>query len=227
MYNQKKLKTFKRVSLIVVIIFAVLVVGGLGFTIGIRGKQAAIKQVEKPKVIVDTKKLSDNTVNKFLIAYYTKKDLQENDNRYKPLMTDSMYNQATSNEKLPVNQAYKGYVIDQVFNKADIYVNQKDLTAICNVTYKNTQLTKLNSKAGALFDQPNKVTIRLTFVKQGKKYLVNNLEAITLVEPDGTTSANSYPTAPIAPSSSSSSSNIKISTSSSSSTEVSTTKESK
>lgn len=43
-----------------------------------RGKQAAIKQVEKPKVIVDTKKLSDNTVNKFLIVYYTKKDLQEN-----------------------------------------------------------------------------------------------------------------------------------------------------
>ncbi|WP_254558615.1 hypothetical protein, partial [Salmonella enterica] len=90
------------------------------------------------------KKLSDSTVNKFLIAYYTKKDLGENDNRYKLLMTDSMYNQATSNEKLPVNQAYKGYVIDQVFSKADIYINQKDLTAICNVTYKNTQLTKLN-----------------------------------------------------------------------------------
>lgn len=88
MYNQKKLKTFKRVSLIVVIIFAVLVVGGIGFTIGMSGKQVAIKQVEKPKVIVDTKKLSDSTVNKFLIAYYTKKDLGENDNRYKPLMTD-------------------------------------------------------------------------------------------------------------------------------------------
>ena len=177
MYNQKKLKTFKRVSLIVVIIFAVLVVGGIGFTIGMSGKQVAIKQVEKPKVIVDTKKLSDSTVNKFLIAYYTKKDLGENDNRYKPLMTDSMYNQATSNEKLPVNQAYKGYVIDQVFSKADIYINQKDLTAICNVTYKNTQLTKLNSKVGALFDQPNRVTIRLMFLQQGKKYLVNNLEA--------------------------------------------------
>lgn len=231
MYNQKKLKTFKRVSLIVVIIFAVLVVGGIGFTIGMSGKQAAIKQVEKPKVVVDTKKLSDSTVNKFLIAYYTKKDLGENDNRYKPLMTDSMYNQATSNEKLPVNQAYKGYVIDQVFSKADIYINQKDLTAICNVTYKNTQLTKLNSKVGALFDQPNKVTIRLTFLQQGKKYLVNNLEAITLVEPDGTTSANSYPTAPAAPSSSSSSmsmsssSTVSSSPSPSSSSEVSTTKE--
>lgn len=144
-------------------------------------------------------------------------------------MTDSMYNQATSNEKLPVNQAYKGYVIDQVFSKADIYINQKDLTAICNVTYKNTQLTKLNSKVGALFDQPNRVTIRLMFLQQGKKYLVNNLEAITLVEPDGTTSANSYPTAPTAPSSSSSSmsmsSSSTVSSSPSSSSEVSTTKE--
>lgn len=202
MYNQKKLKTFKKVSLTVVIIFTVLVVGGIGFTIGMRGKQTAIKQVEKPKVVVETKKLSDSMVNKFLVSYYTKKDLGENDNRYKPFMTDSMYTQSTSDEKLPVNQAYKGYVIDQVFNKADIYINQEDLTAICNVSYKNTQLSKLNSKEGALFDQPSKVTIRLTFVKQGKKYLVNNLETITLVEPDGTTSANSYPTAPTAPSSS-------------------------
>ena len=55
MYNQKKLKTFKKVSLAVIIIFSVLVVGGIGFTIGMSGKQAAIKQVEKPKVIVDTK----------------------------------------------------------------------------------------------------------------------------------------------------------------------------
>lgn len=208
MYNNKKIKTFKRVSLTILIIFSILVVGGIGFTIGMSGKQAAIKQVQKPKVVADTKKLSDSTVNKFLIAYYTKKDLGENDNRYKPLMTEQMYNQSISDEKLPVNQAYKGYVIDQVFTKADIYVNQKDLTAICNVSYKNTQLSKLNSKEGALFDQPNKVTVRLTFVKQGKKYLVNNLEIITLVEPDGTTSANSYQTAPTPPSSSSSSSMV-------------------
>ena len=93
------------------------------------------------------------------------------------------------------------------------------------------KLTKLNSKVGALFDQPNKVTIRLTFLQQGKKYLVNNLEAITLVEPDGTTSANSYPTAPAVPSSSSSSmsmsssSTVNSSPSPSSSSEVSTTKE--
>ena len=204
MYDQKKLKTFKRVSLSVVIVFAILIVGGIGFSIGIRGKEAAIHQVQKPKVIVESKKLSDRTVNDFLIAYYTKKDLGENDHRYKPLMTESMYHQATSDEKLPVNQAYKGYVIDQVFSQADIYINEKELTAICNVSYKNTQLSKLNSKAGALFDQPNKVTIRLTFVKQGKKYLVNNMEIITLVEPDGTTSANSYPTAPTPPPSSSS-----------------------
>ncbi|WP_242327949.1 hypothetical protein [Lactococcus lactis] len=204
MYNQKKIKWFKRVSFSALVFLMVLVVGGIGFTLGMRGKQKAIQQVKKPKVAVNTKQLSDATVNKFLVAYYTKKDLGENDNRYQPLMTEQMYHQSISEEKLPVNQAYKGYVIDQVFDRADIYINQKDLTAICNVTYKNTQLLKLHSKEGALYDQSSKVTIRLTFLKQGKKYLVNRLEWITLVEPDGSSSANSYKKAPTVPSSSSS-----------------------
>jgi len=56
----------------------------------------------------------------------------------------------------------------------------------------NTQLTERNSTKGALIDQTNHETIRLSFVKQGKNYLVNNLERVLLTTLGGTSQGNSY-----------------------------------
>ncbi|HEL1183892.1 TPA: hypothetical protein TVL29_000600, partial [Streptococcus equi subsp. zooepidemicus] len=46
----------------------------------------------------DDKRLDESLVKKFLIAYYTKKDLEENRQRYKEYMTEGLYNATVSEE---------------------------------------------------------------------------------------------------------------------------------
>uniref|UniRef100_UPI0032B73ABF hypothetical protein n=1 Tax=Lactococcus garvieae TaxID=1363 RepID=UPI0032B73ABF len=126
-------------------------------------------------------------------SFYSKHTLYLTNGR-KPLMTDAMYTQSVTNEELPINQAYKGYTIDQVFTKSTNYIDQEHLTAICQVSYKNTQLQKLGTKKGALINQNNDATVQLTFIKQGDKYLVNNIAPVVLDIPVDTSGPNSYPT---------------------------------
>lgn len=189
MYNQKKINRTKKI---------ILTVGGLlllliGFLIGWGSSQT--QQAEKKAKIEiveeennDTKKskeqvLTTEDVNNFLVTYYTKKDLGENQNRYEPLVTTSMLNELIATENEPVNQAYKGYLVNQVFETADIYVDSVNSTAIAFVTYKNTQRSVKGSDENALENQTNQEAIKLSFVKQGNQFLVDRIEYVSLLQP--------------------------------------------
>lgn len=195
MYNQAKIK--RTTKLIVTVSSVVLLL--VGFLIGSgTAKSSEQKKQEKIEEKKSSNKkpekessLSSSTVEKFLIAHYTKKDLGENRNRYEPLVTTSMLNEMIATEKEPVNQAYKGYLVNQVFEKADIYVNTEDSSAIAFVTYKNTQLSEKGSYENALKDQTHQEAIKLTFLKQGKSFLVNRMEYVSLTQPLSE-SRNSY-----------------------------------
>lgn len=76
----------------------------------------------------------------FLISYYTKKDLEENRPRYKSFMTDGLYNSVIAEENKPVNQAYKGFVVDQVFESANIYIDATTDEVLAEVKYSNSVL---------------------------------------------------------------------------------------
>ena len=39
-------------------------------------------------------------------------------------MTDSMYQETVQEEQKPVNQTYKGYVVDQAFESGSIYIDK-------------------------------------------------------------------------------------------------------
>lgn len=209
MMNTEKIHKYRKavfIGLAVLLFFTGL---AFGVTFGSADKQAAVNAAKKsatPSEQVETSRLKERSVTKFLIAYYTKKDLEENRSRYRPLMTSAMYNQTVTDEESPVNQTYKGYIVNQVFQDATIYVDTKDLTAICQVDYKNTQLSNKNDKSSGMQNTMNHDTLRLTFQKQGNKYLVNKIERITLVEPTGGNNQNTYPDSPSVPSSTSSSS---------------------
>lgn len=191
MYNENKIKQFRKLLTGVALVIALMI----GFGIGSLGKQEAVKKIEKPKV-AETKPstLTEGRVKQFLIAYYTKKDLSENRNRYKPMMTEAMYKQATAQEDLPVNQAYKGYTINQVFDSSQIYIDNSNLTAICEVTYHNTQLKEKNSMKDALKNQSNTESIKLSFVKQGNDYLVNAIDGVMLTDMGSTDTQNDFET---------------------------------
>lgn len=179
MYNQKKILKFKKLGIVFVSVILLLAGFSVGFGMGAVKKKNTVEPVKK-EVVEKKKELTSDRVNKFLIAYYTKKDLGENRNRYEPLVTEAMLNELTAEENQPVNQAYKGYVVNQVLDSAEIYVNNEENTVICTVTYKNTQRVKKGTDDGALRNQSNQEAIKLTFLKQGKQYVVNKLEPVTL-----------------------------------------------
>ena len=189
MYNENKMKRVRKLLIGVSVVVALII----GFGVGSLGKKEANKEVEKPKVSENKPTtLTEERVKQFLIAYYTKKDLSENRNRYKPMMTEAMYKQETNQEDLPVNQAYKGYTVNQVFDSAKIYVDNTNLTAICEVTYHNTQLKEKNSIKNALKDQSNTESIKISYIKQGNDYLVNNINGVMLTDMGSTGTQNNF-----------------------------------
>ena len=129
--------------------------------------------------------LTEQQVEDFLIAYYTKKDLEENRPRYKPFMTESMYQEAIQEEQKPVNQTYKGYVVDQAFESGSIYIDKEHKIVLAQVQYTSTTLTEKDNRDSKGITGTTKVTIRLTYVEQDGKLLINNIEPIVLTEAKG------------------------------------------
>ena len=91
MYNQKLIKLAKGILIGACAVFCILVgysVAQVQQNFTHNGqKQEQIKQHKKEKEQKQAS-LSEKQVKDFLIAYYTKKDLEENRPRYKPFMTD-------------------------------------------------------------------------------------------------------------------------------------------
>lgn len=192
MIDTNKLTWFKRLFLVVGVIIVFLL--GLGF--GQMGKTNQ-KQVTTPKTTTKKEKagsqLTEKWVKKFLIAYYTKKDLEENRNRYKEYMTEGMYNATVSEEETAQNQAYKGYVVNFEFQSAQIYIDQTNEKVICYVNYTNDLLQEKDSSEGAQTDVSNTTIIQLTYSKVDKTYLVNNMSTLLITDSqDPTSSQEAY-----------------------------------
>ncbi|HEN7064404.1 TPA: hypothetical protein U7I83_000375 [Streptococcus agalactiae] len=177
MIDENKLKRYKILGLI---IGAVLV-----FIIGYGSGQVKINANNEPKKVQKStskaEKLTQKQVQSFLIAYYTKKDLEENRNRYKPFMTESMYNQEVSKENDSVAQAYKGYVVDFKLKESEIYIDAKTNTAIAKVRYTNTLLAKKNNYEKAQKNVSNEATLQLIYTPDAKgKLKLNQLQPALL-----------------------------------------------
>ncbi|MBY5035325.1 hypothetical protein K6V78_09775 [Streptococcus gallolyticus] len=126
--------------------------------------------------------LSKDQIEDFLIAYFTKKDLGENRARYETFMSEAMYKQEVATEEEPVNQTYKGYVVDFKYKSSEIYINQDKLTALVKVTYTSTYLAKKNDYTNSQKNVPSNLTLKVTYLKQGNKLLVNNLTTVVLTD---------------------------------------------
>lgn len=197
MYNEKRVKLIRKGAVVLFVLIGLLAGFGLGQLTESKANDAekqkastSVKKTVEEKTKDDTLKSKD--VEAFLIAYYTKKDLSENRTRYKPFMTSTMYTQETDIENLPVNQAYKGYVINQVFDRANIYIDTDNNIALAEVEYHNTQLMEKGTTDGALIDTPEKVTLKITYAKQGNRFKVDKIEKILLTSTGITSRDNKY-----------------------------------
>ncbi|MEG2937664.1 MAG: hypothetical protein RR812_04575 [Vagococcus sp.] len=184
MVDIEKLKLVKKIAAILVCLLLLIVGFLLGSTIG----KKEPKQVKiEPNESVDKeakKELTTKIVNDFLTAYYTKKDVGENRNRYEPLVSVAMFNELKAQEEQPINQAYKGYIVNQVFDRADIYVDTIKSTAVCLVNYTYTHRSEKNTDRNALLNQNESEAIKIEFQKEGKKFIVNKIDYVSLTEID-------------------------------------------
>ena len=196
MYKEKRVKLIRRLAIMVLFVAGILTGFGVGQLINKQEVKNEPRQADTVKKTIEEKtkkkELSSTDVENFLIAYYTKKDLSENMKRYKPFMTSSMYTQETEIEELPINQAYKGYVINQVFDEADIYIDSENLVALVEVKFHNTQLVEKGTTEGALVDTPETQTLKLTFTEENKRFKVNNINKIFLTTTGETPRNNTY-----------------------------------
>ncbi|MEQ7056610.1 hypothetical protein ABQE23_09575 [Enterococcus avium] len=196
MYNEKRVKLIRRLAIMVLFVAGILTGFGVGQIVNKQEAKDEPKQANTVKKTIEEKtkkkELNSKDVENFLIAYYTKKDLSENRKRYKPFMTSSMYTQETEIEELPINQAYKGYVINQVFDEADIYIDSENLVALVEVKFHNTQLVEKGTTEGALVDTPETQTLKLTFTEENKRFKVNNINKIFLTTTGETPRNNTY-----------------------------------
>lgn len=184
MYNQKLVRLLK--------LLAAAVLASLFFSVGYGAAivKQKLTQTKQEKVAITTlppeekqsDQLTEAAVKEFLIAYYTKKELEENRSRYKPFMTESLYETTLLEEDKPVSQAYKGYVVDQAFLEATIYVDKTNQAAIAQVSYENVLLQEKDNRQGPSTKQRVTANLRLKYLEQDGKLLLSHMEPVVLTD---------------------------------------------
>lgn len=178
MLNTKLIKTVKIIISIVILVITLSVGCYLGKGI------EKYKQTKEENQTTGTfsrakKQLTEKEVKDFLVVFFTKKDLGENRERYKPYVTEGMYNALVSNEESPKQQSYKGFIIDYEFQNAEIYVNRDKAEALVIVTYKNTLLASKEDEARRSTNT-NKEGFKLTYQEKDGKLLVNKMDRMVI-----------------------------------------------
>ncbi|MGT2755759.1 hypothetical protein [Streptococcus ovuberis] len=178
MLDQEAVKRLQKVGLVL----GFILIFFIGFVLGGHGKVSpkAVKETPKQVIKEEVQGLTQKEVEDFLIAYYTKKDLEANRQIYRPFMTASLYQQEMDLENDPINQAYKGYIVDFKYKSSSIYIDQESMVALVKVQYTNTLLAEKGNYERSQRDVVNEVALQLQYVKQGGKYLVNQKTPITL-----------------------------------------------
>lgn len=129
--------------------------------------------------------LTSEEIEVFLEAYYTKKDLGENQSRYKIFMTPALYSTVVDQEEDPAALRLRGLVINQKYISSEIYIDQENSQAICKVYYSNENLDHLPTTAlpePERYTMKNNQNIALSFEKTEKGYFIDSLSYLTLGE---------------------------------------------
>ncbi|WP_019779375.1 hypothetical protein [Streptococcus sobrinus] len=173
MLNLQKIKSLKVIGAIIGAVMILSLVFGIG-----RLAYNHHQKREEQKMLGT--ELTSKYVKEFLVAFYTKQDLGENRDRYKPFMTTGMYNSMVNQEDSPLSQSYKGYIVNYKFQSADIYINKEDSSVIATIRYTNDLLKKKGSTEDAQLDFENRITMKFDFKKVDGKYLVDDMSSLLI-----------------------------------------------
>ena len=138
-----------------------------------QAEQLVKERYDKEKASV----LSQELVEEFLVHYYTKEKLGENNGRIKPYLTDSAYREELARQDEPLNQVYKDYILDYRYSEAQIFLDSNQQVALVEVSYTVTYVADLEKKEQAMTNQVEKRLLRLGYSKVGDKLLVNHIQS--------------------------------------------------
>lgn len=185
MINEKKIRQVTRLVIGLGMIFCLLI----GYGIGSIKHQEHRGKAKKESSLFQTntsEPLTQDMVEDFLMAYFTKKDLGENRNRYKPFMTEGLYQETVNSEEEPTSKTYQGFVVDFVYQKATIYIDEEHKTAIVTVTYTTTLLAEKGNYKEAQKNVSQTANFRLVYTAtQTGKLLLNRLEPLVMADHNG------------------------------------------
>ncbi|KXT75180.1 hypothetical protein STRDD10_00416 [Streptococcus sp. DD10] len=184
MFNTNKFKV-ATAAIIALVVLLIFICGSLLFWQLNQPKETK-KVTQEPAVSVssstaeekDGKQFNQELVHDFLVQYYTKTELTENRHRYKPFMTEGMYNSEVSEEEKELQLNTAGYTVDYKFDKADIYLDSENLTVIAEVSYLVTNLAKKNNYAQAEVDVSMKQILRIRYKYENGQYLIDDKDEI-------------------------------------------------
>ena len=95
----------------------------------------------------------------------------------------------------PLIKLIKVMWLIRAFKSADIFIDEKNHTAIATINYTNTLLKNKGDYKDAQKNVASKNTLRLTFTKDGKKFKVNNMSYLIVTDSANVTdTTNSYGT---------------------------------
>lgn len=138
-----------------------------------QAEQLAKERHDKERASV----LSQELVEEFLVHYYTKQKMGENNGRIKPYLTDSAYREELARQDEPLNQVYKDYILDYRYSEAQIFLDSNQQEALVEVSYTVTYVADLEKKEQAMTNQVEKRLLRLGYSKVGDKLLVNHIQS--------------------------------------------------
>ncbi|HEO6727136.1 TPA: hypothetical protein VBB01_000644 [Streptococcus agalactiae] len=186
MIDTVKLKIFKGIMITIGILIIFFI--GLGFgQIGKNENQNTAVTTTKLKKVKEGSRLTEDWVKQFLVVYYTKKDLEENRSRYKPYMTEGLYQGVIAEEETAKHQAYKGFKVNYEFQSANIFINQTTQQVICEITFTNDLLKAKDNTTNAQKSISHHMTLQLDYTDQDGIYLINQISPIDItVDEEGT-----------------------------------------
>ncbi|MGT2963959.1 hypothetical protein [Streptococcus acidominimus] len=185
MYNERLVKVLKLgAAVITVVLVFILGYGTASVQSKMKPKAVPSTQAVQKEEATPPKELKRKEVEDFLVAYYTRKDLGENRNRYKPFMTEGLYTATVSEEDKPLEKTYQGYVVDRAYQDATIYIDTENKMVISQVRYSQLILEEKDKREGKSYTEQGTATLRLTYSETEAGFLVNQIEPIVLS--DGT-----------------------------------------
>lgn len=121
--------------------------------------------------------LNKELVNQFVAAYYNRTDYGSNREQYRPFVTESYYNALVNNEDKVINAGWNGHTVDRKLDKTEIFLDSDAMTALVEVDYKMTYLSKRFDYNGLKNeDIPQHDQIKVKYIQaENGEYLVDDV----------------------------------------------------